>query len=177
MSLTPEIIPFHHLFQIIKKTMKSNFFIPFICLAMLVGACNSSKKQSSGNTTDAPAAMVGNDADEHGCKASTGYTWSVVKNECVRLFESGIRLDPQDPSLDKTLSAFILFKSIDDDAKAEVFIPNQKESRIFKKQPNSGEGDAGTWKDGDMTIKYWKGMYMLENNKNKVLYQGMWDNK
>ena len=53
----------------------------------------------------------------------------------------------------------------------------QKESRIFKKQASSGDGDAGTWKDGDMTIKYWKGMYMLENNKNKVLYQGMWDNK
>lgn len=157
--------------------MKYNFLIPFICLAMLVGACNSSKKQSNENAADTTGAMVGDDSDKHGCKASAGYTWSVLKNECIRLFESGIRLDPQDPSLDKTLSAFIVFKSTDDDAKAEVFIPSQKESRIFKKQAPSGNGDAGTWKDGDMTIKYWKGMYMLENNKNKVLYQGMWDNK
>lgn len=41
-----------------------------------------------------PPPMVGNDADEHGCKASAGYRWSVLRNECIRIFEAGVRLDP-----------------------------------------------------------------------------------
>lgn len=121
--------------------------------------------------------MVGADVDEHGCKGSAGYQWSVLKNECIRIFEAGIRLDPQDASLDTTLSAFIVFKSEDDDAKAEVYMPGQKGSLVFEKQPQSPEGDPGTWKGGEMTINYWKGMYTLEDKNKKVLYQGMWDNK
>jgi len=31
--------------------------------------------------------MVGNDADEHGCIGSAGYTWCEAKNKCVRLWE------------------------------------------------------------------------------------------
>jgi hypothetical protein len=65
--------------------------------------------------------MVGNDADEHGCRGSAGMQWSTLKQECIRSFE----LASQDPnavemlSTDKTQIAVALFAS--DKSKAEVF--------------------------------------------------------
>ena len=160
--------------------MKLNQLILLLSFSAVFAACSGNKPKTEEATTT-PAAetpqIVGNDSDEHGCKASAGYTWSALKNECIRLFEAGIRLDPQEAIKDKTLSAFIVFKSEDDDAKAEVFMPGESAPRMFVKQANAGDGDAGTWKGGDLTISYWRGMYMLEDANKKVLYQGMWDNK
>ena len=65
--------------------------------------------------------MVGNDADEHGCRGSAGMQWSTLKQECIRSFE----LASQDPnavemlSTDKTQIAVALFAP--DKSKAEVF--------------------------------------------------------
>jgi hypothetical protein len=124
---------------------------------------------SFAQTTGAPP-MVGNDSDVHGCKASAGYQWSVVRNECIKIFESGIRLDPKAAKLDKSLSAFVVFKSETEDGKAELFIPNLKTSIVLTK---IGKNKAGTWKNKQYTLKQWKGMYSLESNKQKLLYQGM----
>ncbi len=114
--------------------------------------------------------MVGNDADEHGCKGSAGYQWSVVKNECIQVFTSGIRLDPQAPQLNKSLSAFVVFTSETDDAQAELFLPNQITSILLNKA--SDKDDAGTWKNDTLTLTQWKGMYSLDNARKQLLYQG-----
>src|SRR5882757_2896536 len=92
--------------------------------SLFFSACNNSDYTTASDTKDTTTAavaakkdtvpVVGNDADEHGCKASAGYNWSVLKNDCVRIFESGIRLMPQDPGLNKTLAAFVIFKSDND---------------------------------------------------------------
>jgi hypothetical protein len=161
-------------YQIMKLTTILSLFS---CLILLSACSNPDPKPTEPTAETVTPPVVGADADEHGCKASAGYTWSAIRNECIRLFETGIRLDPQDSSLDKTVSAFIVFKTADDDAKAEVYLPNGTTAQIFEKQPNAGAGDAGTWKGSDATIKYWKGMYMLEDANKKLLYQGMWDNK
>ena len=158
--------------------MKLTNLIILLPIALLSAACSTSEPKATEPATEEVAPpIVGGDVDEHGCKGSAGYQWSVLKNECIRIFEAGIRLDPKDASLDKTLSAFIVFKSEDDDAKAEVFMPGEKSSRMFEKQPQSPEGGAGAWKSGDLTINDWKGMYMREDANKKGLYQGMWDNK
>ena len=34
-----------------------------------------------------PPAIVGNDSDAHGCKASAGYSWCDVKQKCLRTWE------------------------------------------------------------------------------------------
>ena len=42
-----------------------------------------------------PAApQTGADKDAHGCIASAGYTYSVVRNDCIRLWEEGTALSP-----------------------------------------------------------------------------------
>merc|ERR1712086_904838 len=38
-------------------------------------------------TKPAPGGMPGADSDEHGCKASAGYTWCASKGKCIRPFE------------------------------------------------------------------------------------------
>ncbi len=144
----------------------------------LFGAtCSNNESNSSTTSHEQNTTLVGADSDEHGCKASAGYTWSALKNECIRLFESGIRLDPQEAIADKTVSVFLVFKSEDDDAKGEVYMPGEGSPRLFVKQANNENQDAGTWKSGSFTLRYWKGMYILEDAKEEVLYQGMWDNK
>ncbi|MGL4506109.1 MAG: hypothetical protein ACRCUF_10280, partial [Aeromonas sobria] len=64
--------------------------------------------------------MVGNDHDNHGCLASAGYQWSPLANQCVRLFEQGVRLNPTDTS--QTSSAFVLFNA--DQTLAELHLPS-----------------------------------------------------
>ena len=76
-------------------------------------ACNSPKP-----------AIVGNDSDNHGCKGSAGQTWSVLKNDCIQVFNEGTRLNPINAKDGEAIiSAFILFN--DNQSKAELFIGNQ----------------------------------------------------
>ena len=79
--------------------------------------------------------MTGNDRDEHGCKASAGYTWSEVQNECIRIFEKGIRLNNTVDTL-SPLSAFILFSP--DSSQVELFMPTDPRKAVLdrRRAPN-----------------------------------------
>ncbi len=144
---------------------------PFIALAICLFfvACSEKPSNKTPEMSKNDTIIVGNDLDEHGCKGSAGYTWSVVKNECIQIFNSGIRLNPKAAHLDTTLSAFVVFKSTDDDAQAELFLPTQKKSIILAKNPKE---EAGLWANDSLTITQWKGMYSLEDKKKTLLYQG-----
>ena len=72
---------------------------------------------------------TGSDRDEHGCIGSAGYTWSIIKKDCIRIFEIGIRLNPAAAVADKTSSAFIVFDN--DKLKAELFVPGQPTSSVM----------------------------------------------
>jgi len=77
--------------------------------------------------------LVGNDKDSNGCIGSAGYTWSVLKNDCVRLFEIGYRLNPvQLNSNEAIISAFIVFDK--EKNKVELFLPNKENSLILEKK-------------------------------------------
>jgi hypothetical protein len=151
----------------LKNQLLSSIFLLF------VAACGNTvavKETAKTQTETAPAPpIVGNDSDEHGCKGSAGFQWSVVKNECIQIFNTGIRLNPKAKNLDQTTSAFVVFKSDDDDAQAELFIPSSKASIILQKE---GKDNAGTWKNADYILTQWKGMYSVEDNKKTLLYQG-----
>lgn len=155
--------------------MNKLFLLSLIAAAHLV-SCTENKPTPKQETPpqeivkkDTTPMMPGGDSDEHGCKGSAGYTWSVVKNECIRTFESGIRLDPKAANLDKTTSAFIVFKSDKDDAQAEIFLPSSKQSIVLEKEKKE---NASTWKNADYTLTQVKGTYSLEDAKKALLYQG-----
>ena len=154
------------------KTILWLSFSTVLCLS----ACTETPKKEAAQaakTETAPVVVtpptVGGDSDEHGCKGSAGYTWSVVKNECIRIFESGIRLDAKAAGLDKTTSAFIVFKSENEDAQAELYLPSQKGTILLAKDKKH---DRDKWTNAAYVLTQWKGMYTLEDSKKKVLYQG-----
>ena len=58
---------------------------------------------------------VGGDRDKHGCIGSAGYQWSEVQQDCIRVFEKGIRMK----AVDGSQSAFIVFSP--DSTQVELF--------------------------------------------------------
>lgn len=133
-----------------------------------INSCSPGEEKAKTSEDSMEESIVGNDRDEHGCISSAGYQWSILKNECIRVFESGIRLDPQDAGLDQTTSAFIVF--VDEEEKqAEVYLPGNRKSLLLNKtDPEEG---AGEWTAGDLMLSQWRGMYTLDRNK-KTIYQG-----
>ena len=106
-------------------------FLPSLLLLGFVACTDKTPK---------PPEAIGGDKDTHGCLPAAGYQWSVLKNDCIRLFESGIRLDAQAAGLDKTVSAFIIFKSDDDDAQVELFLPTGAGSVLLAGYDTIGGG-------------------------------------
>ena len=106
--------------------------------------------------------------DDYGCKVSVGYQWSLLKNKCIFVAVSGIRLDPQDPGIDPTSNAFVI---ISDKAsyQAEVFLPGVQKSLLLT-QIESQENQK-IWVAGNLKLKHWRGIYFLDKN-NKNIYRG-----
>ncbi|MFM7000735.1 MAG: hypothetical protein ACKOXU_06710 [Limnohabitans sp.] len=78
---------------------------------------------ASGSSAGA-AAVVGADADAHGCKGSAGYVWSAVQQRCMRLFEDALSFDPHPDNPDQTLKAFVVLGPENGTPeKAELFLP------------------------------------------------------
>lgn len=87
-------------------------------------------------------AVVGNDKDVHGCIGSAGYTYSQIRNECVRVFEQKIKLREVNPDKSYTTETAVIFSK--NMKKAEVFIPDgAAKSIILQKQ-----GKNKIWKSG-----------------------------
>lgn len=132
---------------------------------IIAGTFSCAKKVSQENTNVTPKepkkeAVVGADADSHGCKASAGYTWSTLKKECIRIFD-GTRLSHYDDGKTYTTASYVIF----DGNKAELFLDTQKESIILERK---SEGDS--WNNGEWQLIPWKG-YVLKK-AGKILYTG-----
>lgn len=82
--------------------------LTLMAASLLLAACSTPEQH-----------LVGNDQDIHGCRASAGYQWSALTNQCVRLFEQAVRLNPTDSA--QTSSAFVLFNA--DQSLAELTLP------------------------------------------------------
>jgi hypothetical protein len=124
------------------------------------------KHETSTNTNN----LVGNDRDSHGCIASAGYTYSSLRNECIRIFETGVSMDPKAPELDKSMGAFVvLAKENQETENAEIYVPTDMKAIALKPVKDNG---AGTWSNEKYTLRQWKGVYTLEDSTGRLLYQG-----
>ncbi len=154
--------------------MKKSLILSTFLSAILLANCQQKSEEKTNATVDstavAKAPMVGNDLDKHGCKGSAGYSWSVAKNDCIQVFNTGVRLEPQDRMLNQTLSAFVVFANDEkeNEFEVEIFLPSIKDSTIILKPIKNG---VGTWSSGIYTLSQWKGMFTLEEGK-KTIYQG-----
>ncbi len=103
-----------------------------IISGIMLFSCQFANTNTKTEPTPEPSKnMVGNDKDEHGCKASAGFTWSDLKQECVRIFESGTAFKAFGKNTDNTLAAYVIIS--DDKTKAEVYIPNMASSVLLEK--------------------------------------------
>lgn len=94
-----------------------------------------------------PAApKVGADKDTHGCIGSAGYTYSTVRNDCIRLWEAGTALTPVVQIENPVLVAYVVRSA--NWKEAEIFLPNQPQSLVLTLQATPGTtwvGPQGSW--------------------------------
>lgn len=145
-----------------KKLLLSLFVVFAITSCKWNDDDSDAKKEVVPNAKDV---VVGGDKDEDGCLASAGYTWSKLNKECIRVF-TGIQLLPIDKIQnqeedDAVYATYVLFDESKDNA--ELFLPNQDESIIVKREGKS-------WTNGEWELVPYKG-YQLKK-AGKVLYAG-----
>lgn len=108
---------------------------------------------------------AGGNGEAKGCIGSAGYTWSHLHNQCIRIFESGIRLEPKHRSLDKTQSAFAVFAPADESL-VEMFLPGRAPFILAR------DGDKQSWRDGAYVLTRTKRSYALAEAKGALLFEG-----
>jgi hypothetical protein len=96
--------------------------LPLLILSvpLLIDCTNQSVHQTKKPELAAPI-LTGNDRDSHGCIGSAGYTWSELRQECVRIFEIGSPFSAYGTNKDTTMSAFVILNN--DKTKAEIYFP------------------------------------------------------
>jgi hypothetical protein len=141
--------------------MKKVFLFSIIITLSFSCAKKVSEEKKTRKEETKSVVVVGSDSDSHGCKASAGYTWSILKKECIRIFEIGTKLSHAEDGKTYTIVSYVIF----DGNKAELFLDTQKESIILERK---SEGES--WIKDDLQLIAWKG-YVLKKG-DKVIYTG-----
>ncbi|HCM35483.1 MULTISPECIES: hypothetical protein [Chryseobacterium] len=114
--------------------------------------------------------IVGGDVDVHGCRASAGFTYSQIKNVCVKVFEQKIKLKEVDSDKSSTSMTAVIFSK--DMKRAEIFIPEGNAKSIILDK----EGKSKMWKSGSyiketyVLVPYKKTGYQIKKD-DVVIYQ------
>ena len=131
----------------------------FLITAIAVVMC------ASGVSAQLVPKGAGSDKDKHGCKGSAGYTFSVIKNDCVRLFDQKIQLKEVDNKKTYTSNATVILS--EDGAKAELFMPSSDGSLVLDKVVSK---KAVLYKKGKYTLAKVKNTYTLKL-ANKLVFK------
>ena len=109
---------------------------------------------------------LGGDRDEHGCIGSAGYVWCEVQQDCIRLFEKGIRTEAVDGS---TASAFIVFSP--DSTRLELFFSDEQPNEILERRGLPSGGYAWNVEDDDTkNVRFIDGLWTI-SQRDKVIYR------
>ena len=110
-------------------------FLPLFLLSIFFVSCDHILKDRGSEPEEIPEKKVvlGTDKDEQGCVVSAGYKWSLLRKECIRVFDEGYRLNPLNELKEEgtAISAFIIFN--EDKTVAELFLPNSEKSFLLPK--------------------------------------------
>ena len=110
-------------------------------------------------------ALLGGDRDGHGCIGSAGYVWCEVQQDCIRLFEKGIRTEAVDGS---TASAFIVFSP--DSTRLELFFSDDQPNEILERRGLPSGGYAWNVEDDDTkNVRFVDGVWTI-SQRNKLIY-------
>ncbi len=110
--------------------------------------------------------LIGGKRDAHGCLSSAGYTWSEVRKDCIRLFESGIRTKATDGS---GRTVFIVFSS--DSTKTELFFSDNQPTEILdRRQLASGRYAWNIEDDDTKNVRLIDGVWTI-SQRDSVIYR------
>ena len=131
---------------------------------------NANKEEVDGlllnDTLDPQSPKLGGDRDEHGCIGSAGYVWCEVQQDCIRLFEKGIRTEAVDGS---TASAFIVFSP--DSTRLELFFSDEQPNEILERRGLPSGGYAWNVEDDDTkNVRFIDGLWTI-SQRDKVIYR------
>ncbi len=79
---------------------------------------------------------IGADRDVHGCIGSAGYTYSTVRQDCIRLWEEGTALIPTEQLGEPVLVAYVVRSA--NWKEAEIFLPGVDGSLVLTLQKTPG---------------------------------------
>lgn len=133
-----------------------------VVVGLLAFSCAQKDNQKNVNSkTTNEKMIVGGGADAHGCVSTAGYTWSVTKKKCVRVWEDkDLELLPTDTK--ETSFTAVMFSAQKDTA--EIFIPTQSQSILLK------AAGKDTWSASGFELKTSVSGATLTKDS-KVLYQ------
>ncbi len=101
-------------------------------------------------TPNEPTPQVGADKDVHGCIASAGYTYSVVRGGCIRVWEAGVSLFPVGAEAQgPTLAAYAV--QSENGSQVEVFLPGFEQGVLLSRDANV---DLPMWQGQGWTLTY-----------------------
>jgi hypothetical protein len=129
----------------------------YILVLTSLFSCDYILKNPPKDTTEMDSIVknqVIDDKNENGCDLKAGYKWSNMYKKCVRVFEEGYRLTSiERDSLARRKNAFFFVE--EDSLIAEVFLPDSKESIVFKR-----ESEDQNFKFQNFEFRTNKGFYL-----------------
>lgn len=102
--------------------------------------------------------------DSENCAYESGYRWSVLRSDCIRIFAEGFRLNPielregspeENELEDNDVSCFVIFDKAKN--KAEFFLPNTSSSLVLQASKTKELFSQDGWEldvRGDMKLSY-----------------------
>ncbi|HVI46058.1 MAG TPA: hypothetical protein VM802_14375 [Chitinophaga sp.] len=134
--------------------MNTRNFLFMLALSFVAGTVSAQAQNKA----------LGSDRDKHGCIGSAGYTYSVIKKDCIRTFEQKVQLNEIHPKGSSTSRAAVIFS--DDNKMAEVFAPGIKSSVVLVR---TGQQGKYKWKKGALQLEQNGQGYTLKKN-NKAIF-------
>lgn len=116
--------------------MYKKIFRYFGLMLGLIIAVSCTSKSQENKSVEPSDIVVGGDRDSHGCIGSAGYQWSEVLKDCIRPFESGVRLATCIDTT-STSAAYLVFSP--DSSKIEAFLPYEEIPPVLKKEVTDGD--------------------------------------
>lgn len=151
-----------------------NLLILIVSGAVLLGGCRPKQNRSgeAAAETDTTEAVVGSDRDAHGCIGSAGYTWSAVRQKCIRPFEIGIKMvSVADP--DATSAAYVVFSA--DSSQAELFLPGTDGTEVLDRRSLPSGGYAWNVEDDDTkNVRQVDGSWVIEQRGHPLYVQDIY---
>ena len=139
-----------------------------LAMGTLLFSCDfmfKDRKDSNKEVKTDTKVVVGTDKDAHGCVASAGYRWSQLRNQCIRVFEEGYRLNTIEQLEGENISnsAFVVFEE-EGGSRAELFLPDGSKPVMLNKEKD------GVYKNSVWSL-HAKNGYQLRK-KGQTVYAG-----